>query len=93
MGDRNFWQNVWNDANGLPSGLPPVTPTSGDIRRPVDRLYEALGFNTNLDPFTLLQNNINRMKGQVEVFRAPMAEDLFDFWLDEATDPANECPC
>ena len=89
-GNENFWRNVWNNANGLPPGLPPVTQNSPEQRRPVDRLYEALGSNSNAAHFTLLQDNINGMKGRVEIFNAPMAQDRFDTFLEDATDPSND---
>jgi chitinase len=54
-GNENFWRNVWNNANGLPAGLSPVTQNSPEQRRPVDRLFEALGSNSNPTHFTLLR--------------------------------------
>ncbi|KAK0724576.1 hypothetical protein B0H67DRAFT_481904, partial [Lasiosphaeris hirsuta] len=89
-GNENFWRNVWNNADGLPANLPPVTQNSPDQRRPVDRLYEALGSNSNPTHFTLLQDNINGMKGRVEIFNAPMTQTRFDTFLQDATDPSND---
>ena len=54
VSNENFWRNVWNDANGLPAGLPPVTLASLVLRRLVDRLFEALGSNNHPTYFTLL---------------------------------------
>jgi chitinase len=90
VGNEDFWRNVWNDANGLPAGLPPVTANSPEQRRPADRVYEALGSNDNPGHFTLLQGNINGMKGRIEIFNAPMVQETFDAMLQDATDPSND---
>ncbi|KAK2013705.1 hypothetical protein LZ32DRAFT_675824, partial [Colletotrichum eremochloae] len=91
VGNEEFWRNVWNNAEGLPSGLPRVSERSPeDQRRPVDRIFEALGSSNNPAHFTLLQDNINGMKGRVEIFNAPMAQDRFDTFLEDATDSEND---
>ncbi|VBB73365.1 Putative Glycoside Hydrolase Family 18 [Podospora comata] len=79
-----FWQNVWNNANGLPAGLPPVTPNSSDIRRPVERLYEAIGSNRNPAPFTFLHAAVNAQKGRIEGYVRPMSEEILNEYLDNA---------
>ncbi|KAI6779197.1 Bacteriodes thetaiotaomicron symbiotic chitinase [Emericellopsis cladophorae] len=89
VGNEDFWRNVWNNENGLPAGLPPVTETSPDLRRPVDRLFEALGSNSNPTNFLLLDENVNELKGLVETFKAPMAQDEFDDRLEAATNPSS----
>ncbi|KAF6788479.1 chitinase [Colletotrichum sojae] len=91
-GNRNFWSNIWNNPNGLPANLPPVTRGGPDFRRPEDRLYEALGSNTNPRHFTFLQDNINAIKGRVEIFNAPMARRPFTRFLREALDRTNDSP-
>lgn len=90
--DRNFWENVWNDANGLPAGLTPVTADSPELRRPVDRLYEAIGSLINVAMFTLLQDNINLMKGRIEIYNAPMAQTRFRNFVAEALDRSTADP-
>ncbi|KAK4043860.1 hypothetical protein C8A01DRAFT_31960 [Parachaetomium inaequale] len=90
--NREFWENVWNNAEGLPPNLAPVTPNSPDLRRPVDRLYEALGSNTNAPHFTLLEGNINGMKGQIETFNSPMARDRLRRYVRRALDPGESDP-
>ncbi|KAI1852652.1 hypothetical protein JX266_002193 [Neoarthrinium moseri] len=67
-----FWQNIWNNAQGLPAGLPRVTPNSPELRRPADRVYEALGSRDNIEPFTFLEAAINKRKGAIEMYRRPM---------------------
>ncbi|KAK8081220.1 hypothetical protein PG996_000001 [Apiospora saccharicola] len=79
-----FWRNVWNDANALPAGLPPVTPTSPEMRRPADRIYEALGSATNLEPLTFLDGAINRAKGCIEGYKRPMSEKKLKRYLRNA---------
>jgi hypothetical protein len=44
-------------------------------RRGVDRLLESLGSNSNPYPFTLLQGNVNGMKGRVAAGNAAIADD------------------
>ncbi|EFQ36444.1 hypothetical protein CGRA01v4_00060 [Colletotrichum graminicola] len=92
VGNQNFWQNIWGDLNGLPAGLPRVTPDSPDIRQPVGRLYEALGSTTHPTEFTFLQDNINGVKGRVEIFNAPMGSGLFGRFLRDAVDRSNDSP-
>ncbi|KAK6950778.1 hypothetical protein Daesc_007303 [Daldinia eschscholtzii] len=70
-----FWQNVWNNGQGLPSGLPRVTPNSPELRRPVDRIYERMGSSTNPSHLTILRNSVNAAKGLLEIFRRPMSPD------------------
>lgn len=74
----SFWQNVWNDAHGLPSGLPRVTPRSNDFRQPAQRLFERLGSTTNPSHFILLQNSVNAVKGKLEIFYSPMEVRIFN---------------
>jgi chitinase len=88
VGNEEFWRNVWASANGLPARLPPVTENSPDLRAIVDRLFEALGSNSNPFHFTLLQDNLNGMKGRIEVFNAPMASNKFNAYLRNSTNPA-----
>lgn len=90
--DSNFWQNVWNDGNGLPAGLAPVTPTSPELRRPVDRLYEAAGSNNNAAHFTMLQSTINGAKGMVEVFKSPMDPATLRTHVADSLDPTETEP-
>lgn len=92
VGTHNFWRDVWNSANSLPAGLPLVSLDSPEQRRIPDRLYEALGSNNNPSHFTLLQDNINGMKGRVEIFNAPMAPRRFETFLTDATDSSNDAP-
>ncbi|KAI0411936.1 hypothetical protein F5X98DRAFT_356233 [Xylaria grammica] len=77
----DFWVNVWNNPQGLPSGLPPVTPGSTDLRRPVDRVFEALGSNTNPSHLVLLQGAIDRVKGRYEGFRPPIENVDFERYV------------
>ncbi|OHW99356.1 chitinase [Colletotrichum incanum] len=91
-GNQNFWRNIWGNPTGLPANLPLVTPNSPDMRRPEDRLYEALGSNTHPTHFTFLQDNINGIKGRVEIFNAPMARRPFNIFLRDALDPSNDSP-
>ncbi len=67
-----FWQDVWQNVAGLPARLPPLTPASGDLRRPYDRIYEALGSTTNPSHFTMLQDAVNAAKGRIENFVSPI---------------------
>ncbi|RYP81113.1 hypothetical protein DL770_005976 [Monosporascus sp. CRB-9-2] len=90
--DRNFWESIWNDEFGLPANLPPVTPNSPDIRRPVGRLYEAIGSNSNPSHFTLLQDVINLMKGRLETFNSPMAPRTLRRHVQDALDPTEAEP-
>ncbi|KAJ3953651.1 hypothetical protein N0V92_009873 [Colletotrichum tropicale] len=92
VGNQNFWQNIWGDPAGLPANLPRVTSDSPDIRRPVGRLYEALGSTTHPTEFTFLQDNINGVKGRVEIFNAPMGSNLFGRFLRDAVDRSNDSP-
>jgi hypothetical protein len=68
-----FWQNVWDNGQGLPAGLPPVTPNSPDLRQPWDRLYERFGSLTNPSHFVILRDAVNAVKGQLECFVRPMS--------------------
>lgn len=72
-----FWRNVWNNAHGLPAGLPPVSPTSPDLRKPWDRVFECFGSTTNPSHFVLLRDAVNTMKGSIELFKSPMEERKF----------------
>ncbi|KAL7794847.1 hypothetical protein V8C43DRAFT_304830 [Trichoderma afarasin] len=87
-----FWHEVWNNATGLPAGLPGVTPNSPEMRRPVDRLYEAIGSTTNPRNFLLLQDNINLMKGRIEVFRSPMTARDYMTSVMSAVNPSESDP-
>jgi chitinase len=69
-----FWRNVWDDAQGLPAGLPRMTPNSPDLRRPWDRIYERFGSDTNPSHFVLLRDAVNAIKGRLENFVRPMSE-------------------
>jgi len=83
--DRNFWLNVWNNPTGLPAGLPPIPSSrAGELRRPVDRVYERLGSNTNPRHFVLLQGDINGVKGRLEIFANPFSHPKFTKALNSA---------
>ncbi|KAI5863343.1 hypothetical protein GGS23DRAFT_566494 [Durotheca rogersii] len=69
---ESFWTCVWNCPHALPPNLPPVGSFSGDIRRPVARLYERMGSNTNLTPLVVLEGGINGSKGCLESLRQPI---------------------
>jgi chitinase len=69
-----FWRNVWDNTQGLPAGLPRVTPNSPDLRRPWDRLYERFGSDTNPSHFVLLRDVDNAVKRRIETFVRPMSE-------------------
>lgn len=73
-----FWQNVWNNGQGLPANLPPVTPGGAEMRTPAVRIYEALGSNDNAAHFTLLGEAVNSVKGAVEGYRSPMSQVRFE---------------
>ncbi|RWA07611.1 hypothetical protein EKO27_g7496 [Xylaria grammica] len=79
-----FWEDVWNNPEGLPRNLPLVTPDSADLRRPVDRVFEALGSNTNPSHFVLIQSAINNVKGQFEAFAFPMQDNEFNGYVRQA---------
>ncbi|KAL7949331.1 hypothetical protein V8C42DRAFT_361877 [Trichoderma barbatum] len=87
-----FWHEVWNNATGLPAGLRRVTPESPELRRPVDRLYEAIGSNTNPTNFRLLQANLNAVKGRIEAYTAPMSELRVRQRVRAAVDPLESNP-
>jgi len=70
-----FWRNVWDNPQGLPAGLPRVTPNSPDLRRPWDRTYERLGSDTNPSHFVMLRDAVNAAKGRIENFVRPMSEE------------------
>ncbi|KAK3177854.1 hypothetical protein K4F52_009406 [Lecanicillium sp. MT-2017a] len=92
VGNQEFWENVWNNAQGLPANLPAVTDSSPDLRRPVDRLYEATGSNTNARHFTLLAGPVNAIKGRLEIFNRPMAIANFRRYVRSAVDSDTEDP-
>jgi hypothetical protein len=69
-----FWQNVWDNALGLPAGLPRVTANSPDLCRPWDRFYKRFGSDTNPSHFVLLRDAVNAVKGRIENFVRPMSE-------------------
>ncbi|KAI0157094.1 hypothetical protein GGR52DRAFT_586914 [Hypoxylon sp. FL1284] len=77
----DFWRNVWQSANALPSDLPPVSDTSPGIQSPVQRLYERLGSTTNQAHFVLLRDAVNAVKGRVEIFNRPMSQSNFNRWV------------
>lgn len=79
-----FWQDVWDNAQGLPAGLPPVTPNSPDLRRPWDRLYERFGSLTNPSHFVMLRDAVNAVKGQLEAFKRPMDPTRVQTYVQEA---------
>ena len=83
-----FWRDMWN-ANSLPAGLPRVSPGSPDIRNPAQRMYEAIGSNTNAAHFTLLEASINGIKGRIEIFAAPMADVRFTEYVVAALNPSH----
>ena len=92
MRDENFWRRVWIDAQGLPANLPRVTPGSPDIRQPVGRLFEAMGSNSNPRHLTLLEENVNAIKGRIEIFNAPMAQLRFRRYVRSALNSGNYNP-
>lgn len=92
MRNENFWRNIWTNQEGLPANLRRVTPDSPDIRQPVGRLFEAVGSNTNPHHFTLLEGNINAIKGQIETFNSPMARTRFRRYVRNALSSNNDNP-
>ncbi len=72
-----FWQNVWQDATALPSAF-------GNIRQPDRFVNEQIGSNTNPTPFVILRDAVNAVKGRLEMFRRPMAEDNFQDFVNAA---------
>jgi chitinase len=79
-----FWQDVWDNAQGLPAGLPPVTPNSPDLRTQWDRLYERFGSLTNPSHFVMLRDTVNAVKGRVEGFYSPMRTSRVRTFVREA---------
>lgn len=69
-----FWQNVWDNREGLPAGLPRVTLNGPDLRRPWDRIYERFGSDNNPSHFVILRDAVNAAKGRIENFVRPMSE-------------------
>lgn len=69
-----------------------MSPDSPDLRRPVDRLYGALGANFNARHFTLLEGSINAIKGRIEVFNAPMGQTPLRNHVRDAVDANFEDP-
>lgn len=92
MRNEDFWRNVWTAQDGLPANLRRVTPDSPDIRQPVGRLYEAIGSNTNARHFTLLEENINGIKGRIETYNAPMAQTRLRRYVRSALNSDNDDP-
>jgi chitinase len=86
----DFWQNVWNNANALPSGLPLIASGSPVTLSPVQRVFERLGSTTNPDQFVLLRDAVNAVKGSIETFKSPMAINTFEGYVLEAAYEANE---
>lgn len=80
----SFWQNVWDNANGLPSGLPRVAPRSPDLRQPGQRIFERIGSNTNPSHFVLLRDSVNAIKGRLEGFTSPINVDTWERYVDDA---------
>ncbi|KAL5330730.1 hypothetical protein ACEPPN_000250 [Leptodophora sp. 'Broadleaf-Isolate-01'] len=79
-----FWQNVWDNAQGLPAGLPPVAAGSPDLRRPWERLYERFGSLTNPSHFVILRDAVNAIKGQLECFIRPMSPTRMQGYVQDA---------
>lgn len=71
-----FWQNVWTNANGLPSTFP--------RRQPDQYINEQIGSNTNPTPFVFLRDAINGAKGRLEIFNRPMSDTVFDGHVAQA---------
>lgn len=88
MSNEAFWREQWN-ADSLPANLPRVAAGSPDIRNPSQRIYEALGSNTNPLQFTLLQDSVNRIKGAIESYSSPMDKKKFENYVNDALDSAN----
>ena len=82
---QQFWEDVWNNAQGLPANLPRVTHSTNrrDFRQPSTRMAEAIGSTTNARNFVLLQNSVNVMKGLIEIFKDPIGADRFDDFMND----------
>ncbi|KAK2742839.1 hypothetical protein FQN57_005130 [Myotisia sp. PD_48] len=76
-----FFQNKYLKDDILPAGLPRVNPElpsrSPDLRAPVDRVFEALGSNTNRRNLVLTSRDINAIKGRIFKFEDPMSPERF----------------
>lgn len=87
MGDIAFWTEHWNNPAGLPAGLPPVTSTSPDLRRPADRVFEAVGSTTNPYAMTMMQDRLQTAKTRLESYTEPISAHSARALLHRATAP------
>lgn len=74
---NEFWQEVWNNPGALVADFPRVNPSSPDIRQPSQRIFEALGSDTNPAHFILLQDSLNSVKGMLENFKRPQSDRVY----------------
>lgn len=56
----------------------------GNIRQPDRFVNEQIGSNNNPTPFVILRDAVNGAKGRLEIFNRPMAEDVFQDFVDAA---------
>ncbi|KAK4164086.1 glycosyl hydrolases family 18-domain-containing protein [Cladorrhinum sp. PSN259] len=70
---ESFWRDVWENPQGLPREL--QVADSFRTRRPDQAFAEGLGSSTNRANFLLLQREVNRAKGEIEIFKRHMSDD------------------
>lgn len=88
--DSQYLSNVFLNVNALPAGLRRISPTSPDIRRPVDRVFEALGSNTNRYNMMLVARDINSVKGAIFGRKQPMGTDKWNTMVKDLKTTGNQ---
>ncbi|KAK9423441.1 putative cytochrome p450 protein [Seiridium unicorne] len=62
---ETFWQDVWDNDEALPSGLPRVSSSSPDLRNPAQRLYKRMGcletFQRTMAPAQIAMHAMNAL--------------------------------
>src|SRR5437016_9924688 len=73
---NNRIASTWWDGTSitvsLSAGLQRVTPTSRDLRRPQQRILQAIGSMTNPSVMLLLDTSVNMIKGFLIAANAPL---------------------
>ncbi|KAK4139972.1 uncharacterized protein C8A04DRAFT_32543 [Dichotomopilus funicola] len=73
-----WFSTVFNAEGILSVTLPRVTSSSPEITSPVQRMFEAFGSYTNVDPFLLAEKTMNQIKGAFAGFGPAIAMENLD---------------
>lgn len=91
LGIKNldFWNSYLNPS--LPENLSPVTPGGPLLRRPVDRVFEAIGSKTNPGNLELTEDEINHTKGSLFMLQVPIGDESFKQLVVDGSKGDEQC--